>query len=85
MRQGLPFRLWWLQVRSLHGGGQVCGALYANDSGPCSADGESMGTIDVCGDRVLLHVVCLGLLCKGLNLIRIVCFLQLMRLFDICC
>ena len=27
----------------------------------------SMGTVDVCGDRVLLHVVCLGLPCKGLN------------------
>jgi hypothetical protein len=41
-----------------------------------------MGTVDVCGDGVLLHVVCLGLPCKGLNSIRIVCFLQLMRLLD---
>jgi hypothetical protein len=22
MKQGLPFRLWWVQVRSLHSGGQ---------------------------------------------------------------
>jgi thiamine pyrophosphate-dependent acetolactate synthase large subunit-like protein len=25
---------------------------------------ESMGTVDVCGDGVPLHVVCLGLPCK---------------------
>jgi hypothetical protein len=69
-------------VWSLHGGDQDSGALYANDSGPCSIDGESMGTIDVCGDEVLLHVVCLGLPCNGLNSIRIVCFSQLMKLID---
>jgi hypothetical protein len=28
------------------------------------ANGESMGTVDVCGDGVPLHVVCLGLPCK---------------------
>jgi hypothetical protein len=39
-------------------------ALYANDSGPCSIDGESMGTVDVSGDGMLLHVMCLGLPCK---------------------
>jgi hypothetical protein len=61
---------------------RVSGALYANDNGPCSADGESMRTFDVCGDGVLLHVVCLGLPRKGLNSIRIVCFSQLMRLLD---
>jgi hypothetical protein len=27
---------------------------------PLSADGESMGTVDVCGDEVPRHVVCLG-------------------------
>jgi hypothetical protein len=36
-----------------------------------------MGTVDVCVDGVLLHIVCLSL-----NSIRIVCFLQLMRLLD---
>jgi hypothetical protein len=41
-----------------------------------------MGTVDVCGDRVPRHVVCLGLPCKDKNSIRIVCFLQLMRLLD---
>jgi hypothetical protein len=25
---------------------------------------ESMGMVDVCGDRVLLYVVCLGFPCK---------------------
>jgi hypothetical protein len=42
----------------------VSGALYANGSGPRSVDGESMGTTDVCGDGLSLHVVCLGLPCK---------------------
>jgi hypothetical protein len=41
----------------------VSGALYAKalSLGP---NGELMGTIDVCGDRVPLHVMCLGLPCK---------------------
>jgi hypothetical protein len=29
-----------------------------------AANGESMGTVDVCGDGVPRHVVCLGLPCK---------------------
>jgi hypothetical protein len=29
-----------------------------------SVDGESMGTVDVCGDGVTLHIMCLGLPCK---------------------
>jgi hypothetical protein len=41
-----------------------------------------MGTVDVCGDGVPIHVVCLGLPCKDKNSIRIVCFSQLMRLLD---
>jgi hypothetical protein len=41
-----------------------------------------MGTVDVCGDGVFLHVVCLGLPCKDKNSIRIVYFWQLMRLLD---
>jgi hypothetical protein len=52
---------------------------------PLSAGGESMGTVDVCGDVVPRHVVCLGLPCKDKNSIRIVCFSQLMRLLDPCC
>jgi hypothetical protein len=31
---------------------------------PCSVARESMGTVDVCGDGVPLHVMCLGLPCK---------------------
>jgi hypothetical protein len=41
-----------------------------------------MGTVDVCGDRVSLHVVSLGFPCKVKNSIRIICFPQLMRLLD---
>jgi hypothetical protein len=41
-----------------------------------------MGTVDMCGDGVPLHFVCLGLPCKVKNSIRTVCFSQLMRLFD---
>jgi hypothetical protein len=41
-----------------------------------------MATVDACGDGVLLHVMCLGLSCKVLNWIRIVCFSQLIRLLD---
>jgi hypothetical protein len=43
-----------------------------------------MGTVDVCGDGVPRHVVCLGLPCKDKNSIRIVCFSQLMRLLIHC-
>jgi hypothetical protein len=49
---------------------------------PLSADGESMGMVDVCEDGVPRHVVCLGLPCKDKNSIRIVCFSQLTRLLD---
>jgi hypothetical protein len=52
---------------------------------PCSVDRKSMGMVDMCGDGVPLHVVCLGLPCKVKNSIRIVCFSQLMRLLDPCC
>jgi hypothetical protein len=47
-----------------------------------AANGESMGTVDVCGDGVPLHVMCLGLPCNDKNSIRIVCFSQLLRLLD---
>jgi hypothetical protein len=43
-----------------------------------------MGTVDVRGDGVPRHVVCLGLPCKDKNSIRIVCFSQLMRLLIDC-
>jgi hypothetical protein len=49
---------------------------------PCSVARESMGKVDVCGDGVPRHVVCLRLPCKVKNSIRIVCFSQLMRLLD---
>jgi hypothetical protein len=35
-----------------------------------------MGTVDVCGDGVPRHVVCLGLPCKDENSIRIVCLIH---------
>jgi hypothetical protein len=49
---------------------------------PWSVARESMGTVDVGGDGVPRHVVCLGLLARIKNSIRIVCFSQLMRLLD---
>jgi hypothetical protein len=39
-------------------------SIVRQGSGARSVDGESMGMVDVCGDRVPLHVVCLGLPCK---------------------
>jgi hypothetical protein len=69
-------------VRSLHDGSRgQCGIVHQG-GGPLSVARESMGTVDVCGDGVPLHVVCLGLPCKVKNSIRIVCFSQLMRLLD---
>jgi hypothetical protein len=44
----------------------VSGALYAKAVSPGRERG-SMGTVDVCGDRVPLHVMCLGLPCKVKN------------------
>jgi hypothetical protein len=64
LRRGLPFRLWWVQVRSLHDGSQGQWGIVRQGSGPLSVDGESMGTVDVCGDGVHRHVMCLGLPCK---------------------
>jgi hypothetical protein len=42
---------------------RVSGALYAKAVSP-GRNRESMGTVDMCGDGVPLHVVCLGLPCK---------------------
>jgi hypothetical protein len=47
-------------VRSLHGGGRGQWSIVCQWQWACSADRESMWTVDVCGDRVLLHVMCLG-------------------------
>jgi hypothetical protein len=69
-------------VRSLHDGSRGQWGIVRQGGEPWSADGESMGTVDVCGDGVPRHVVCLGLPCKDKNSIRIVCFSQLMGLLD---
>jgi hypothetical protein len=48
-------------VRSVHDGSRSqCGI----SGEPLFVDGESMGTVDVCGDGVPRHVLCLGLPCK---------------------
>jgi hypothetical protein len=51
-------------VRSLHDGGQDNWSIVPQGHEPCSVARESMGTADVCGDGVPLHVVCLDLPCK---------------------
>jgi hypothetical protein len=51
-------------VRSLHDGSRGQWGIVRQGGEPLSADGESMGTVDVCGDGVSRHVVCLGLPCK---------------------
>jgi hypothetical protein len=63
----------------------VSEAFVRQGGEPCSVARESMGTVDVGGDGVPRHVVCLGLPCKDKNSIRIVCFSQQMRLLDPCC
>jgi hypothetical protein len=59
----------------------VSGALYAkavSHGHERGIDGDDWYVLD----GVPLHVVCLGLPCKVLNSIRIVCCSQLMRLLD---
>jgi hypothetical protein len=51
-------------VRSLHDGSRGQWGIVRQGGEHLSADGESMGTVDVCGDGVPRHVVCLGLPCK---------------------
>jgi hypothetical protein len=51
-------------VRSVHDNDRGQWSIVCQDREPCSVDGELMGTADVCGDGVPLHVVCLGLPCK---------------------
>jgi hypothetical protein len=48
-------------VRSLHGGSLGQWSIVCQGREPCPIVGESMGTVDVWGDGVPLHVVCLGL------------------------
>jgi hypothetical protein len=50
-------------VWSLHGGSRGQWGIVCQDGEPLSVDRESMGMVDVCGDRVSRHVVCLGLPC----------------------
>jgi hypothetical protein len=61
LRRGLPFWLWWVQVRSLHDGSRGQWGIVRQGGEPLSTNAESMGTVDVCGDGVPRHVVCLGL------------------------
>jgi hypothetical protein len=72
-------------VRSLHGGSRGQWGIIFQGGEPLSVARESMGTVDMCGDGVPLHVVCLGLPCKVKNSTRIVCFSKLMILLDPCC
>jgi hypothetical protein len=51
-------------VRSLLDGSRGQCGIVRQGGEPLSIDGESMGTVDVCGDGVSHHVVCLGLPCK---------------------
>jgi hypothetical protein len=51
-------------VRSLHDDSRGQRGIVRQGNEPYSVDGESMGTVDVCGDGVPCHVVCLGLPCK---------------------
>jgi hypothetical protein len=51
-------------VRSLHDGSRGQWGIVRQGGEPWSVDGESMGTVDVCGDGVPRHVVCLDLPCK---------------------
>jgi hypothetical protein len=52
-------------VRSLSGGDRGQWSIVSQWQWARSVDAESMGAVDVCGDRVLLHIVCLGLPYKG--------------------
>jgi hypothetical protein len=48
-------------VRSLCGSDRGQWSIVCQWQWACFVDGESMGMVDVCGDGVPLHVVCLGL------------------------
>jgi hypothetical protein len=48
-------------VRSLHDDSRGQWSIACQGRGPYFVDGESMGTVDICGDEVPLHVMCLSL------------------------
>jgi hypothetical protein len=49
LRRGLPFRLWWVQVRSLHDGSRVSEALYAKAVSLVLLMGNRWGRLGVWG------------------------------------
>jgi hypothetical protein len=51
-------------VRSLHDDSRGKWGIVRQGGEPLSVARESMGMVDVCGDGVPRHVVCLGLPCK---------------------
>jgi hypothetical protein len=51
-------------VRSLHGSNRGQWGIVCQGGEPLSVARELMETVDVCGDGVPHHVVCLGLPCK---------------------
>jgi hypothetical protein len=51
-------------VRSLRSGSRGQWGIVCQGGEPLSVPREAMGTVDVCGDGVPRHVVCLGLPCK---------------------
>jgi hypothetical protein len=51
-------------MRSLHGDSRGQCGIVSQGGEPLSVARELMGTVDVCGDGVPHHVVCLGLPCK---------------------
>jgi hypothetical protein len=56
-------------VRSRHDGSRGQWGIIRQGGEPCLVARESMGTVDVCGDGVPRHIVCLGLPCKDKNTI----------------
>jgi hypothetical protein len=47
-------------VRSMHDGSRGQWSIVYQGGGPYPVARESMGTVDVCGDRVPLYVMCLA-------------------------
>jgi hypothetical protein len=55
-------------VRSLHDGSRGQWGIARQGGEPLSADGESMGTVDVCGDVVPRYVVCFRFTLQGFKI-----------------
>jgi hypothetical protein len=51
-------------VRTLHDGSRGQWGIVRQGGEPLSVARESMVTVDMCGDGVPRHVMCLGLTCK---------------------